>query len=71
MLELTEFDLNFDVPYTFLTKFHLNYKPFAEEIYKRKYPNISPGCELEFSNIWEILMNTTTRIINDTFYFPF
>ena len=62
MLEISDFDIDFEVPYTYLSNFHNKYKAVSEKIYTKLHPNIKTGSELEFNCLWDFFMNTKLKI---------
>ena len=71
MLEISDFELDFEVPYSFISNFHIKYKEVSERNYKELYPNIVPGSNLEFNSIWDFFMQTIVKVLNDSYYHPY
>ena len=83
---MMQFDLDFEVPYSYILKFHSKVKALSESVMQeRKLLNFSSDNdnlinkentvtkrpELEFENLWSMMLNIATNVLNDTFYFPF
>lgn len=64
-----DFDMEIEVPRTYLIHFDYNYKPQALEGFKQTIPEDVDSTHL-FNEIWAFLLELTSKLLNDTFYSP-
>jgi hypothetical protein len=64
-----DFDLEIEVPRTYLIRFDMMFKEIALREFEKLLPNEVNACNL-FKEIWAFMLELTSKLLNDTFYSP-
>lgn len=68
LIEL-DFDLDFEVPRTYLIQFDYKYKAESKAQFEKCFPDDIDANNL-FKEIWAFQIELTSKLLNDTFYSP-
>lgn len=64
-----DFDLEIEVPRTYLINFDYKYKELGKKAFQDSLPEDIDAAHL-FTEVWAFLLELTSKLLNDTFYAP-